>query len=512
MVVPGCGSFPISPRVTKWVALLLVALGVVFRFTNLDLKVYGNDEIHTLARVAGFTRLEVWRQLITGREIGISDLQKFQRPSSERNSRYVLTALAANDQQHAPLFFIVTRLWMECFGSSATAIRSVPALLSVLMFPCLFWLCRELFGSSLVAWVAMAVVAVSPFHVLYAQEARPYSLLCLAALLSSAALLRAMRVQTLSAWLTYAATVSFGAYSHLLFGFVAAGHAVYVVVMERFRITPVTNAYTFAAGAALITFIPWTIVMARNISGDIRVVGGWSAMVFPFPTMAKKWAGDFGRVFVDTGWRGAEFHFANPRFALFLLLIAISLIAAGMVLYSFWFLWRNTPKRVWLFVFILAGSTALPLVTIDFVLNRHVSASGRYLLPSYLGIQLSLSHLLAATIARSGGIWCTGIWRLAGIVLLSSGMISSVVMSQSAVWWNHDKVYDNPSVARIINHGNQSLLITEGIALEPIFSLSYLLDPKTRVQIVGERVPELSRADRDIFLLSPSPAFRETFA
>ena len=36
-------------------------MGVGFRFANLDLKVYGHDEMHTLERVAGFTRvLEGW--------------------------------------------------------------------------------------------------------------------------------------------------------------------------------------------------------------------------------------------------------------------------------------------------------------------------------------------------------------------------------------------------------------------------------------------------------------------
>lgn len=42
----------------------------------------------------------------------------------------------------------------------------------------------------------MALIAVSPFHVLYAQEAREYSLWTVTILLSSAALLRAMRVKT----------------------------------------------------------------------------------------------------------------------------------------------------------------------------------------------------------------------------------------------------------------------------------------------------------------------------
>ncbi len=52
-------------------------MGIGFRFTNLDLKVYGHDEMHTLERVAGFTRIEVRQKLVNGPEIGINELQKF---------------------------------------------------------------------------------------------------------------------------------------------------------------------------------------------------------------------------------------------------------------------------------------------------------------------------------------------------------------------------------------------------------------------------------------------------
>lgn len=488
-------------------------MGVGFRFANLNLKVYNHDEMHTLTRVAGFTRVEVRQQLVNGREIGIDEIQKFQRPNTDRNWTYILSALATDDQQHTPLYFILTRLWIEWFGSSPTVVRSVPALLSVLMFPCLYWLCRELFGSSLVGWVAMAVIAVSPFHVLYAQEARPYSLLCLAALLASAALLRAIRVQTMPAWFTYAGAVAFGVYSHLLFGLIVFGHGVYVLATERFRISRLFVAYALSAVFAGITFLPWAITVAGTIPSAEPLMGSWSAMLFPLPTMATKWAGDFGRIFVDSGWWGPEFRLSNPRFALLTLLIGVNFVAASTVLYSLWFVWRNTPKDVWLFVFIMVGSTALPLMAVDFLLSRHLSASGRYLLPSYLGIQLSLSILLAAAIEKTARVWRPRIWQVAGVLLALSGLISCTFMSQQSVWWNHDKVYYNPSVAQIINRSSPVLLISDGRAVEDFMSLSYLLNPKTRVQLVGNSASEIMVSPgRYIFLFRPSEALRESLA
>ena len=42
----------------------------------------------------------------------------------------------------------------------------------------MYWLCLELFESSVTAWLAVAIIAISPFQIVYAQEARPYSLSC----------------------------------------------------------------------------------------------------------------------------------------------------------------------------------------------------------------------------------------------------------------------------------------------------------------------------------------------
>jgi uncharacterized membrane protein len=491
----------------KLIVFVLLAMGVAFRFANLDLKVYGHDESHTLVRVAGFTRGEVKQRLVNGREIGIEDLQKFQRPNLERDWTYTVKALAADDRQHTPIYFMMARLWAEWFGSSPAATRSLPALLSLLMLPCMYWLCRELFSSSLVGWIAMAIVAISPLHVLYAQEARPYSLLGLAALLSSAVLLRAMRVQTRWAWLGYAVTVAFSLYSQLLFGLVLLGHGVYVAAMERFRMSHLTIAYILSAIAGIITFTPWLIIVAANFSA-VESLMSWTAKALPFASMVKAWAGDFGRSFIDSGFMGPDFS-SNRHLGFFALLIALNLVVAGMVLYSLWFLWRNASNRVWLFVFILIGSASLPLIVADLVLGWHLSTAGRYLLPAYLGIQLAVSYLLAATMLVTSSVWHRRIWQQAGMLLALGGVISCLFMSQAAVWWNRSHVYHNPSIARIINRSSQALLINEGTAMEDLFSLSYLLKTGTRLQLVGNTAPEIADTDRDIFLFRPSEALRK---
>jgi uncharacterized membrane protein len=144
--------------------------------------------------------------------------------------------LALEEPQLAPLYFIATRFWVQLFGDSVAVTRSISAVFSLLALPCMYWLCLELFESSLTAWLAVSLLAVSPFQIVYAQEARPYSLFVLIILLSGAALLRGMRLKTNSSWAIYAATVALGFYSHLLFALVVLGHGIYVVNLGKFAV------------------------------------------------------------------------------------------------------------------------------------------------------------------------------------------------------------------------------------------------------------------------------------
>lgn len=110
-----------------------------------------------------------------------------------------------------------------------TAVRSLSAWISLLVFPRVYWLCWQLFRSASVGWMAVTIVAVAPFHVLYGQEARPYMMFAVLVLLSNAILLRAIAIQKSTAkfkspsklskavWSIYAIALSLGLYSSLLF-------------------------------------------------------------------------------------------------------------------------------------------------------------------------------------------------------------------------------------------------------------------------------------------------------
>jgi mannosyltransferase len=86
--------------------------------------------------------------------------------------------------QHPPLFHLLLKLWTEVFGDSEAALRGLPALAGVATVP-LVWLAGRSLGGerdgARVGLTAAALFAVAPVQLQYAQEARAYALLTLAA-------------------------------------------------------------------------------------------------------------------------------------------------------------------------------------------------------------------------------------------------------------------------------------------------------------------------------------------
>jgi Predicted membrane protein len=82
-----------------------------------------------------------------------------------------------------PLYFLALNRWMTAFGMSDFAIRSLSALFSLLSVAVVFFGTRKLFSDK-TALFAAGIMAIAPYDIYYAQEARMYSLVTLTASIS----------------------------------------------------------------------------------------------------------------------------------------------------------------------------------------------------------------------------------------------------------------------------------------------------------------------------------------
>lgn len=286
----------------RWLAIGCLIVGIGLRFWQLDRSVFWYDEVATAIRSSGY-RLEAFMaQEFTGQLVSLADLATYWQ--SDGMSWHDTWQALTSHPEHPPLYFLLTRWWMDCFGSSANSLRSLAAVLSLGLFPGIYWLCWELSRSPMVGWLAIALVSLSPIHVLYAREARQYSLWTVLVVLSGAALLRALRlsdrdqddrlhqdpnpddrrqgdrlktIQTgwtawWAAWWPYVLTLTLGLYTALLTLLVAIAHGVYALLLDgllfdRKRPGRRVGSLVLAGAIATVAFIPWLVVL----------ITGWEA-------------------------------------------------------------------------------------------------------------------------------------------------------------------------------------------------------------------------------------------
>jgi uncharacterized membrane protein len=492
-----------------WAVLLsLLVLGAGFRLANLDHKLYWSDEAGTSLRISGYTSAEAQANLFgNAQSFSVADLAKYQYPNSDKSWLDTIRCLALEDPQNGPLYFILTRWWLQVWGNSVTATRSFGAVLSLLAFPCLYWLCQELFKSPMVGWWAMAIAAVSPIHLIYAQEARPYSLWVMTILLSSIALLRALRRNTKRSWLWYALTISCGLYTHLVFGLVAIGQACYLVATARGRGMQGVIRGGLALLAGLLTFVPWLEVIRRSPADMETAQMSWIDTKQSLGETAMRWAALVSRTFVDLGVA------PNDGWASKIAVLPLILLVILLSVYAVYFLWRHAPQRVSWFVLTLIGSVGLPLFLLDFGLGKRYGTT-RYLLPATIGVQLCLAYLLAmaltAVTMRARRRW---LYQGLAAVVMALGIGSCALNVRAEMWWNKFPIAygDYPQEIRLINQADRPLLLTNN--LREMMMLSHQLDPKVRVQFLNDDDrPQIADGFSDVFLHSDSVVLRQNLA
>jgi uncharacterized membrane protein len=480
------------------IAILLI-LGVFFRFTNLDTKVYWGDETVTSLRISGHTLGELKQLAFRGEEISTAQMQQYQYPNPEKNVLDTIKGLAAEEPQHPPLYFVLAKIWVQLFGNSAAVTRSFSAIISLLSFPCVYWLTQELFKSPLTGWIAVALMAVSPFHVLYAQEARSNSLWTVTILLSSAALLRARRLQTNASWRLYTLSLVIGFYTFILSGAIAIAHGIYLFINEGFKLTKTVRNYLIALAVSLLLFFPWIVAVLSNFS-EANATTNWTAVKVSLKSLVKTWLLNLSRPFVDF-----NYNFVTRN----LLMYAVIFLLVILVGYSIYFLCRHTQQRVWLFILTLIGGTAFILIVPDLVSGGMRSSVARYAIPCFLGIQIAVAYLLASQLTSiATSPWQQQLWRIVTVVLISGGIASCAVSSQARVWWNKYNAATLPQVVSVVNQSSNPVFVTSWHGL---MVFSHAFHPQVRLQpLEGQPISIQEEGNRaiEIFVYESSKALK----
>jgi len=469
-------------------AITAILLGVAFRTLDATHKIYYQDEAITSVRVAGYTLAEYDRQF-DGTPHRFADVQRLLRPAPRRGVSATVHSLAIEDPQHPPAFYVLESLWTRAVGSTPLPARLLPILLSLVALPLTYALAVELFGSPSVGWLAAALLAVSPYFVLYAYQAREYGLLTVAIALSSLLFLRARRLGGLARWAWYALSVAFGMYTYLLFAFVVVAHAI-AAVAGSYRRPASLAAFSISVSCAILLFAPWLHVVLLNraaAGGDL----GWATSEYPLKFMVAKWGFFAGATFFDL-------EYVASRLTLVTLVVLAIVIAASVDVV------RTQRGATVVFLAALAGATFFGLAIPDLLLHYRFSTIARYLTPTWLALVL----IVAASIGQRRQ---SRVAKATIAFLLAAAVASNAVSSHMSSWWENNGNKASPELAAQLR-AHPGLLVVSSADAAPLLDLAPLVAPDATwlgYRSGGSPPHSALTAAGRVYLLSPPDELRE---
>ena len=153
-----------------------------------------------------------------------------------------------------PLYYFFLHGWMQLFGTSEIAVRSLSLLFFLLIPLALFYLAKDFFGKK-IALLASGLVLLYPFLFGYAFEARAYTLLTFLTTLSMAFFLK-------KRWTLYVITTVAALYTHNFTVFIILAQILYFLVALRKEWRSILLSFV---GIGLL-YLPWMTTIYQQVT------------------------------------------------------------------------------------------------------------------------------------------------------------------------------------------------------------------------------------------------------
>lgn len=221
----------VSEREWRWALLGLCLLAFVLRVHGLEYQSLWRDEVDAI-RFASRSTEELLRTFVTPGENG-------------------------------PFYYLVLSPWLTVAGRSEFSLRFLSLAFGVLAVPLVHRLARRLFPwARLLAFIAVLLVATSPYLVWYSQEGKMYTLVTLLVLVSMDRFLAAVDQGGVWRWLGYVVATSLAFYVHLLAVLIVPVQVVVFLIRSR----PLSQArwWPWLASTAALT-VPYVPLLAWQV-------------------------------------------------------------------------------------------------------------------------------------------------------------------------------------------------------------------------------------------------------
>ncbi len=514
-------SIHVNPNKTVVLVVGLVLFGVLLRLYGLEDKIVWHDEVATRVLAAGATMAAQMQGLYHGQVMAVSQVLQYQQVQQATSVLALIVDLARHDPQHPPLYYLLAKLWVDLWGDSVYALRTLSVLFSALSLPAMYWLLRELAASRRAAALALLLMCVSPLFILYGQEAREYALWSLALLSSSAALLSALRLSVgpesaaRRAWLLYGCCLLVAVYTSLSTLSLILVQVLYVACVTRLRWSRALYGFIVSLSTVGLLFLPWALNLLRNFDAFSASMAWSSVIVIPRTAVLRILSLNVTRNIFDF-WPDVVQDQWLP--------IAASVTCTMAVVCAAVWVLRSARRETRLYlVLLLVLPTSLLLVP-DLLFGGIRSSNARYLMPVWLGVIAVLAIALDQALLRvsvasvsermhsRNGVLKALVW-LSVLCLVVLAMVTNIRHARQQAPWAKSLSISLPEVAQIVNQSASPLLVGNQERHHPgnLFALANILKPEVKLQLVPiaqESTWTLPAHQGAVYLYSPTDQFR----
>lgn len=490
------------------IVMVLVLLFGGLRCFDLAGKPFWLDEAFTAFHLSGYQDPQV-HQIVTGQIRSAAEMLHFQQINPHPGWQDMVRHILETAPELPPLYFLLLRGWSHLWGPSVAALRGFSALWGVLLLPLVYQFCRIAFRDRFVGLLAVALVGLSPFHLLLSQEARPYSLWLVEVMVANIALVQAHHQGQRRHWVVYSLAMILAFYTHLISLLVLLTHGIAVLWSKRSPNSPNPSGWSMGKGFArsslsiLVAIAPW--IWLGFLQPHALDENAYALRSSSLPELVKGLVRGVSVFFIDLNLNNN-----SPKPLLLLLAVLVGIILVALVSA----LGHAKRRDLWT-VRLLAVMAILPpgiIFASDLLLKSTRSLSVRYFSVSHTMLEILVALVLVQSLNPH-----IRRWRLQLITaLLLMGLASNLAYFCAPSWWHKSYTQDDRCIAAVTNSLDRPLLITDEFFVRTM-GLSHGVQPALRFQVLpwGKRDPQLPNnltkqaPPGQTFLYLPSAALQQ---
>ncbi len=223
------------------------------------------DKVRMLPQVCALAALCIFAFLIR-----CVDLGKFGLWFDEANTilisrldwAHIVEALRHDG--NPPLYYLLMNLWMRCWGTSPATVEGLSLAIGVASIPVVWFIASRTVDRQ-TGWITAGLLVMAPFHVFYSQQARMYTLLPLAYLLSLWTLYEALQeTADKKWWAAYVSATVVAIYTHNFALLLFPAQLTYMVCCARRR--EIWLWWGASLAAVGLCYLPWLPGLAGQMA------------------------------------------------------------------------------------------------------------------------------------------------------------------------------------------------------------------------------------------------------